>query len=34
MRAILELLKNHWSRELREYQWRITNTYRMPTPSP
>ena len=34
MRAILEFIKNHWSRESREYQWWITNTYLTPTPTP
>lgn len=32
MRAILEFMKSRWSRESREYQWWITNTYPTPTP--
>ncbi|GAB4577284.1 MAG: hypothetical protein Fur0022_00150 [Anaerolineales bacterium] len=33
MHAILEFMKSRWSRESREYQWWITNTYPTPTPT-
>lgn len=34
MHAILEFLKSHWSKDAREYQWWVTNTYPTPTPAP